>query len=181
MPLFDRDEERIRKEKLKDMEDKRLRLAEDMKAAGFAPEKMMICSTEDGRYIAIARHAGKSAVIVSPAFGSGDDFIVEFHDRLQWEKEDIFEKGEGLNGIMGFGKKGAKGFIIHIALKDGSDAPLHVVAGRTSLLECKLRQNPLLKAKRRRGDANVAWDLMPLDPKHINGIEEKLMKNYLQQ
>lgn len=180
MPLFDRDDDKLRKEHLKNLEDKRLRMAEEMQRIGFAPDRMIICSTEDGRYSAIARHNGKYAVIVSPAFGSDEEFIVEFFDRLQWEKEDIFQKGEGLNGIMGFGKKGAKGFIIHITLSDGSDAPLNVIAGRTSIIETmKLRKNPLLSTKRRRGDANVFWDLLPLDPKNLKGIEERLMDYYL--
>ena len=91
----------------------------------------------------------------------------------------MFEKGSGLNGAFGFGKKGAKGFILHITLSDGSVAKLHVVAGRTSYLETDYKHNPLLKAKRRRGDANIIWDLAPIEPGHLDKIEDRLMNYYL--
>jgi hypothetical protein len=37
------------------------------------------------------------------------------------------------------------------------------VGGRNCWLECKLAKNPLLRTQRRRGDANVVWDMQPLD------------------
>ena len=179
MPLFDSNAEKLRKENLKSLEDRRLRFAEELQQKGFKPEKMLFCSTEGGQFVALARHNGKAAVIVSPVFGQEDDFVLECQDALQWEKEDIFEKGTGLNGAFGFGKKGAKGFIIHISLSDGSVAKLYVVAGRTSYLETDLKHNPLLKVKRRRGDANIIWDLAPIEPGHLDKIEASLMNYYL--
>ena len=179
MPLFDSGAEKLRKENLKSLEDRRLRFAEELQQKGFKPEKMLFCSTEGGQFVALARHSGKTAVVVSPVFGQEGDFVIEFHDALQWEKEDIFEKGTGLNGAFGFGKKGAKGFILHITLSDGSVAKLHVVAGRTSYLETDYKHNPLLKAKRRRGDANIIWDLAPIEPGHLDKIEDRLMNYYL--
>ena len=179
MPLFDSSAEKLRKENLKNLEDKRLRFAEELQQQGFKPEKMLFCSTEGGQFVALARHNGKAAVIVSPVFGQEGDFAIEFHDALQWEKEEVFEKGTGLNGAFGFGKKGAKGFILHITLSDGSVAHLHVVAGRTSYLETDYKHNPLLKTRRRRGDANIIWDLVPIEPGHLDKIEDRLMNYYL--
>ena len=179
MPLFDSGAEKLRNENLKSLEDRRLRFAEELQQKGFKPEKMLFCSTEGGQFVALARHNGKAAVIVSPVFGQEGDFVLECQDALQWEKEDIFEKGTGLNGAFGFGKKGAKGFILHIHLSDGSVADLYVVAGRTSYLETDYKHNPLLKAKRRRGDANIIWDLAPIEAGQLRKIEERLMSYYL--
>ena len=179
MPLFDSSAEKLRKENLKNLEDRRLRFAEELQQKGFKPERMLFCSTEGGQFVALARHNGKAAVIVSPVFGQEGDFLFECHDALQWEKEDIFEKGSGLNGAFGFGKKGAKGFIIHITLSDGSVAKLYVVAGRTSYLETDYKHNPLLKVKRRRGDANIIWDLAPIEAGNLDKIEDSLMNYYL--
>lgn len=179
MPLFDSNAEKLRKENLKSLEDRRLRFAEELQQKGFKPEKMLFCSTEGGQFVALARHSGKTAVVVSPVFGQEGDFVIEFHDALQWEKEEVFEKGSGLNGAFGFGKKGAKGFVLHITLSDGSVAPLYVVAGRTSYLETDYKHNPLLKTKRRRGDANIIWDLAPIEAGHLDKIENSLLNYYL--
>ena len=179
MPLFDSSAEKLRKENLKNLEDKRLRFAEELQQQGFKPEKMLFCSTEGGQFVALARHNGKAAVIVSPVFGQEGDFVIEFHDAIQWEKEEVFEKGTGLNGAFGFGKKGAPGYLFHITLSDGSVAHLHVVAGRTSFLETDYKHNPLLKTRRRRGDANIIWDLAPIEAGHLDKIEDSLMNYYL--
>ena len=179
MPLFDSSAEKLRKENLKSLEDRRLHFAEELQQRGFKPEKMLFCSTEGGQFVALARFDGKIAVVVSPIFGQEGDFLLECPDELQWEREDVFEKGTGLNGAFGFGKKGAKGFIIHISLSDGSVAKLYVVAGRTSYLETDYKHNPLLKVKRRRGDANIIWDLVPIEPGHLDKIEDRLMNYYL--
>ena len=179
MPLFDSNAEKLRKENLKSLEDRRLRFAEELQQKGFKPEKMLFCSTEGGQFVALARHNGKVAVVVSPVFGKEGEFVIEYHDALQWEKEEVFEKGTGLNGAFGFGTKGARGFLLHITLGDGSVANLHVVAGRTSYLETDYKHNPLLKTKRRRGDANIIWDLAPIEVGQLRKIEDRLMSYYL--
>ena len=171
--------EAMRKQFLKDMEDKRIIFAEKLNNEGFRPEKMLFCSTEGGQFIALARHEGKLAVIVSPVFAQEGDFVIDYQADPQIEREEVFEKGTGLNGAFGFGTKGATGFILHITLSDGSVAPLHVVAGRTSWLEVDYKKNPLLKTKRRRGDANVMWDLYPIDTSKISRIEDRLANYYL--
>lgn len=179
MPLFDQNAEKQRKENLKKLEDRRVRFAEKLEKMNFNPERMIFCSAEDGSFTALSRINGKYAVIIAPAFGSDNDFVLDIQDKLQMEREDIFEKGTGLNGAFGFGTKGAKGFKLHITLSDGSVACLDVVAGRTSWLEAPLKKNPLLKTKRRRGDANVIWDLMPIEPGVLSKIEDKLANYYL--
>ena len=179
MPLFDRGAEKERKEKLKQLEDRRVRFAEALEKQGFQPERMFICSCEDGSFVALARHGQQYAVILGPKFGSDDDFVFDLQDALECEREEVFEKGTGLNGAFGFGQKGAKGFNLMLTLSDGSVVKMPVVAGRTSWMEVPLKKNPLLKTRRRRGDANIIWDLMPIDPGVLPRIEALLADYYL--
>lgn len=179
MPLFDNNAEKQRKENLKLLEDRRVLFSAKLEKMNFKPERMLFCSCEDGSFTALARHNGKYAIVVGPAFGSDNDFIIEVQDALQVEREDVFEKGTGLNGAFGFGTKGAKGFNLFFTLSDGSVAKMPVVAGRTSWLECPLKKNPLLKTKRRRGDANIIWDLMPIEPGVLSKIENALATYYM--
>lgn len=179
MPLFDNNAEKQRKENLRLLEDRRVLFAAKLEKMNFKPERMLFCSCEDGSFTALARHNGKYAVVVGPAFGSDNDFIIDVQDALQAEREDVFEKGTGLNGAFGFGTKGAKGFNLFFTLSDGSVAKMPVVAGRTSWLECPLKKNPLIKTKRRRGDANLIWDLMPIEPGVLSKIENALATYYM--
>ena len=180
MPLFDNNAEKQRKENLKILEDRRVLFAEKLEKMNFKPERMLFCSCEDGSFTALSRHNGKYAVIVGPSFGTDADFSIDIQDTLQIEREDVFEKGTGLNGAFGFGTKGAKGFTLHISLSDGSVVKLPIVAGRNSWMECPLKKNPLLKTKRRRGDANIIWDMMPIDPGSLSKIENIMATYYLQ-
>lgn len=179
MPLFNQDAEKLRKDNLKSLEDRRIRFAEKLEKMGFAPERMLFCSSENGSFTAIAHHNGQCAIIVSPVFGQEGDFIIDLQDQFHVRREDVFEKGTGLNGAFGFGTKGAKGFRLYFTLSDGSEAVLPVVAGRTSWMETPLKKNPLLNTKRRRGNANIVWDMMPVDPGRLSKVEDILAKNYL--
>ena len=179
MPLFDTEGEKLRKLNLKKLEDKRVLFAEELAKEGFKPERMLFCSTETGNFVALARDNGKYVVIVSPVFGQEGDFVIEYFDQLKYRKEDVFEKGTGLNGMFGFGKKGAKGVNIVIELSDGSEVKLCVVAGRTSFMDTDYKRNPLLKTKRRRGDANILWDFMPFEPGSVDKVVKALETYYL--
>jgi len=179
MALFDTGAEKARKENLRILEDKRVLFAEKLEKMGFAPERMIFFSNENGSFTAMARVDGKYAIILGPTFEDNRGFELEIHDTLQAEREDIFEKGTGLNGAFGFGTKGAKGFKLIITLNDGSQAIMSVVAGRTSWMECKKGKNPLLKTKRRRGDANIIWDMFPIEPSQLSKIENILATHYL--
>lgn len=180
MALFNNEAEQERKAKLRYLEDRRLAFAEKCAKEGFKPERMLLCSDETGRFAALARDGRQYVVIASPAFGDLEaDFRMAKLDELNYEKEEIFIKGEGLNGMFGFGKKPARGFILHVALPD-EDVTLNIVAGRTTFMVVnKYAQNPLLKPKRRRGDANVVWDFMPIDTPHVEKLEKELDEYYL--
>lgn len=179
MPLFDQGAEKKRKENLRLLEDRRVFFAEKLEKMNFKPEYMIFCSCDNGSFTALARQNGKFVVVAGPAFGTDDDFTIEIQDALAYEREEIYEKGTGLNGAFGFGTKGAKGFVLHIRLNDGRVVKFPVIAGRTSWLECPLKKNPLVKVKRRRGDANLIWDFMPIDPGVLSKIEDRLTGYYL--
>lgn len=179
MPMFDREAEAKRKQNLKELEDRRLLFAQELEKRNFKPERMLFCSSEDGRFTALARHADSYAVVTSPVFGQEGDFTIELLPKLSYEREEVYEKGTGLNGAFGFGKKGARGFVISIDLGNGEQARMEIVAGRTSWLEAPLKKNPLLNLKRRRGNANIIWDLMPIEPGQLSKIEKLLEEHYL--
>ena len=179
MPLFDTEGEKLRKLNLKNLEDQRVRFAEKLNNEGFKPERMLFCANEKGSFVALARVEGKYAVIVSPVFGQEGDFSLTIMDKLECRKEEVWQKGTGLNGMFGFGRKGARGFNVVITMPDGSEVELCAVAGRTSWLETDLRKNPLLKTKRRRGDANIIWDFAPFESSGVEKVTKVLDNYYL--
>ena len=179
MPLFNSDAERQRKENLKLLEDRRIRLAENLNQQGFRPERMLFCSREDGSFVALARHEGRFALIDSPRFGEEADFMVDIQDVPRYEREEVFEKGSGLNGVFGFGTKGCRGFNLFIITSEGMHVKVPVIYGRNCWLEVPYKKNPLLSLKRRRGNANVAWDLSPINNNDLDKIERMLFEYYL--
>ena len=179
MPLFNSDAEKQRKEKLKLMEDRRIRFAESLDRQGFRPERMFFCSREDGSFVALARHEGRFAVIEAPRFGDDVDFTIDIQDAPRYEREEVYEKGSGLHGAFGFGTKGANGFNLLVTTSEGALVKVPVVNGRNSWLEAPYKKNPLLSKKRRRGNANVAWDLVPISPGSLEKIEAMLNEHYL--
>lgn len=172
MGLFDNPAEQERKAKLKAMEDKRVAFAQKLAKEGFAPEKMLFAQTENGGFVALCRPDNRYCLIVSPGFGTDEDFQMEYFDAMNARAETVFIPSEGLGGIFGMGKKGQRGVEYFITRADGSEVKMPFVGGRTAWLECKLAKNPLLKTQRRRGDANVVWDLQPLD----NGSVDQAVK-----
>jgi len=180
MAFLYNDNEKIRKERLKSLEDRRLAFAEKLDQQGFKPEKMLFCSAENGSFAALARAGRKYAVVTSPVFNEdGGDFALYLMDEINYRREDLFIKAEGMGGIFGFGKKGAVGFGIVVTLPDESEVTLEFMAGRNSYLETNLKKNPLLSLKRRRGDANIMWDMTPIERSHLSKIETSLAEHYL--
>ena len=179
MALFSSDAERQRKENLKLLEDRRIRLAESLDQQGFRPERMLLCSREDGSFVALARHEGRFALIESPRFGEDADFTIDIQDAPRYERNEVFEPGTGLNGAFGFGTKGAKGFDLILFNSDGLPVKFPVVNGRNSWMEATYKKNPLLQTKRRRGDANVVWDFLPIQGGHVETIDKLLNEYYL--
>lgn len=163
MGFFSNPAEAARKENLKKLEDKRLAFAAKLEKEGFAPERMLFTQMGNGGFSAVARFKGYFYLIISPGFGTDEDFIIEKYETPLLRREDFFVKAEGMAGIFGMGKKGQSGVEYILTRSDGSEYRLPFVAGLNSCMECVLAKNPLLSVKRRRGDANLVWDMRPLD------------------
>ena len=180
MGLFSDPNEQARKENLRKLEDKRLALAERLDRQGFKPETMLFAQSDNGGFVATCRHGGKQWLIVGPGFGTEEEFLVVDSDHFDVRKEEVLVKSEGMGGIMGFGKKGEHGAEYVITLPDGREVKMPFVFGRNGWAEFPLKKNPLLSTKRRRKDANIVWDLTPIDNTHIQRImalaEEYLMR-----
>ena len=163
MGLFDSPEELARRASLKQLEDKRVAFAQALARQGFAPERMLFAQNDNGGFTGLGRFNGQYWLIISPGFGTDEEFVLERYDALNWRVEEVFVKSEGMGGIFGFGKKAEIGRDYIITRHDGTEARMPFVCGRGGWLEVPLAKNPLLKTQRRRGDANVVWDMRPLD------------------
>ena len=172
MGFFSGPEEDARRRKLTDMENKRLAFAGERARAGFAPERMLLLSTERGNLLGICRDGGALCLIVGPELGAEDDFVLWRLEHSRVRREEVIEPATGLGGALGFGTRGAFGFVCTICADEGEFA-LPVVAHRGGALVCG-KKNPLLSVKRRRGDANVVWDIPPIERRRLDEIEREL-------
>ena len=163
MGLFDSAEEQARKANLKKMEDKRVAFAQALDRQGFKPDEMLFASTPNGGYAAICVYQGKRWLIVSPGFGTDEDFTIEAAEHLNARAEPVSVKAEGMGGMFGFGKRSEEGVEYVVTRADGTEVRVPFVYGRTSWNEFSLKKNPLLDTRRRKGNANVAWELKPID------------------
>ena len=173
MGLFSGPEEQERKAKLKRFEDKRLAFAQQLDKRGFKPEKMLFAQAGNGGFISVCNFEGKQWLIISPGFGAEDeDYVLESYDHFDVRRQEVHVKSQGMGGILGFGKKGEHGAEYVITRADGSEIAMPFVFGRSSWAEFPLKKNPLLLTRRRRKDANVVWDLHPVDNAQLNKITE---------
>ena len=180
MPLFGvSPEEAARRENLRILEDKRVGFAQELEKMGFRPEKMLFLSGEKGNFVAFARHEGRLALLTSPVLGTDDDFSIEYLDHPRCRAEEVAEPGTGLNGIFGFGKKASVGYYLFVENSLGQEVRVEILTNRTLYLETDARKNPLLSTKRRRGDANVTWDLKPLETMRMARFMERIGAEYL--
>lgn len=170
MGIFDGPEEQARREKLRALEDKRLAFAQEMARQGFAPERMLFAQTENGSFAAICPEGAGCAVIIGPALGSDEDFRIVHMEKLTARRQEVRVPSEGMGGIFGMGKKAQVGVEFVITLPDGEEVTMPFVGGRSSWMEKALKKNPLLSTRRRRGDANVCWEMAPLDKTGVDRV-----------
>lgn len=173
MGIFNDADEAKRRANLKAMEDKRMRFAERMQAEGFAPEKMVLASTERGGVIGVCSAGGQACLVLGPDFGGEGEFALERYDRLPVRFEEYFEESTGLGGFLGFGRKGAAGFLA-VVDRGGVELSIPFIVNKNCALLCAGGKNPLLRARRRRGDANVVWEFPPVEKKSLPRFREAL-------
>ena len=163
MGLFTDPNELQRRENLKKLEDKREAFAQMLDKQGFKPEKMLFAQTPNGGFAAFANFNGSQWLIVSPGFGTDEEFIIEQSERFPIRKEEVHVQAEGMGGIFGFGKKGENGAEYCVTRSDGVEVRIPFVFGRNSWSEYTLKKNPLLNTRRRRKDGNIVWEFKPID------------------
>ena len=178
MGFFSDPNEQARRDNLRKLEDKRLMLATQLEQQGFKPETMLFAQSDNGGFVAACHYAGKQWLIVGPGFGTDEDFVVASSERFDVHRREVRVESEGMGGIMGFGKKGENGVEYVVTLPDGGEAVMPFVYGRNAWAEFTLKKNPLLSTKRRRRDANIVWDLAPIDNALLPKILE-LADSYL--
>ena len=162
--------EQQRRQRLKEMEDKRLAFAGEMARAGFAPERMLLLSTERGNLLGVCRDGGALCLIVGPELGAEDDFVLRRLEKPRVRREEVIEPATGLGGALGFGKRGGVGFTLILETPDG-EWELPFIVRKSSCLICAPKRNPLLVSRRRRGDSNPAWELKPIEKRDLDRIE----------
>lgn len=170
MGFFDNPDEQERKAKLRALEDKRLAFAQELARQGFAPERMLFAQTENGSFVSLCRDGSGWAVIIGPALGTDEDFRIVRMDALTARREEVRIASEGMGGIFGMGKKAQIGTEYVITLPGGEEVKMPFVGGRSAWMEREFKKNPLLGTKRRRGDANICWDMAPLDRTAVDRV-----------
>ena len=170
MGLFTGPEETERRAKLKILEDRRMAFAQKLEAEGFRPETMLAVQSDLGGIVALCAFGGRRWLIVGPGYGSDEAYRMEPFESENVRREEVLVRSEGLGGILGFGKKGERGVEYAVTLADGSEVRVPFVFGRNGCAEFKLAKNPLLSTRRRRGDANVVWDMRPIDNTQLSKI-----------
>ena len=103
MGLFNSQEDYQRKANLMKLEDKRVAMAQRMAREGFAPEKMLFAQLENGGFTAVCRFNGRFWLIVSPGFGSDDEFIFESFDAPDYTVQQVNVKPEGMEMVQKHG------------------------------------------------------------------------------
>ena len=173
--ISNREAEALRKRNLQALEDKRMRFAEKLAAEGFAPESCLFVQREGG-FVAVAQQNGELFLITGPAPGEEADFTLRRAGRARAYTEEILIKSEGLGGVLGFGKKGGVGFKLVIVPEEGEPLEMELISGLGTYLEIrpeKRAKNALLSVKRRRGNANIVWDFLPIERNALQPLQQR--------
>ena len=174
MGIFSNPQEEARKRQLRVLEDKRVAFAQRLAREGFAPERMLFLLKDDGGFGAVCAFGGQRWLILSPALGSDADFSLEPIDVQAVQRRQVDNQAEGMGGMFGFGKRAQHGVEYRFPRKDGDEAVLPAVFARGAWAEYSLARNPLLKTQRRRGDANLVWDLRPIEARALDAVLDRI-------
>ena len=78
--------------------------------------------------------------------------------------------------MLGFGKKGGVGFKLVIVPEEGEPLEMELISGLGTYLEIrpeKRAKNALLSVKRRRGNANIVWDFLPIERNALQPLQQR--------
>ena len=169
MGLFSTPQDKARKANLTALEDKRLRFLKDVQDFG----EMLLTITERGSLRGLGLVNQKPCAIIAPELGSEEEYQLIPLTGCTYRKEPFFEAGTGLGGAFGLGQKGGVGFTLILETEQG-EWELPYIYHKSSCMICAPKKNPMLSGKRKKGDANPAWELPPIERKDLNEIEKWL-------
>lgn len=166
MGLFSSPAEDARKNNLKNLEDKRLRFLSGIQSPG----EMLLTITDRGSLRALGTVDGAPCAVIAPELTGEDEYRCIPLSGCTYRKESFYEASTGLGGAFGFGTKGGVGFTIILETPQG-EWEFPYIFKKSSCLICSAKKNPMLAPKRRKGDANPAWELPPIDRSDLKRIE----------
>lgn len=174
MALFDREKERQRKLSLKLLEDKRLAFAEQMQKQRVSIECALLALV-DGGFRGLAISNERPYLLIGPG-PLDEDVPFEMLDLTgaQMRFDPFIIPSDGMGGMLGFGKKGGRGYQLMIEPKDGEPISIQFVPALAGVLEVPNGAHfGLLNTKRRRGDSNFAWDFSFIEPHKMDEIVQR--------
>ena len=172
MGLFGGPEEQKRRRALRELEDKRLALAERAGREGLRFAHALYAQSEGG-FVGIALDTGGGAWWVSgPAPMQAGGFELIRLDRATFCVERALVEGSGMYGVFGMGQKGGQGYKLLVRTEEGLKGELRLIPAIDCALEDDGR-NVLFSTRRRRGDANFTWDFQPVDRAQLRRLMEK--------
>ena len=175
MAFFDNASEKLRKQNLKTLEDKRIAFAKRVNGMNLTPD-FMLYSQNGGGFTGMGMSGKKYIYITGPAPAEEADFSIMAYDHVDIQTREILIESEGMGGMFGFGKKGGVGYVITLSFPDGMTGELSVVSNQNCILEAARGKDSLFDEKRRHGNSNFVWEFRPLEDKRINAIVERFLK-----
>ena len=170
MAWFQSEKDRQRIAQLSALEDKRIAFARDIAAKGLHFERALLVQVGGG-FEGIGLAAGNAYLLTGPAPVDEDgQFICEALPNVRASFEPFAIEGDGMNGMLGMGKKGGRGkkLVLHW---DGGEREIEFVHALQMIYELKPGESfPLLNANKNPKDYNFVWDFASIQPHQLDFI-----------
>lgn len=170
MSLFKNSQEMQRLANLKRLEDKRLAFARKMREDGVRFGSALLVQSGGG-FMGIGLSGSDVYLLGGPApIDEQGEFKAEKITGADMRFEPHTIPGEGAGGVLGFGKKGGRGYMLVIDRPDAERLEIEFVPALQCMYESVNGDLPLLSETRRRKDANFVWEFRPLETREMNDI-----------
>lgn len=168
--------EKARLESLKRLEDKRMAFAREVDGMGIRMEQSLFAQ-RGGGFIGIGIAGGDKYLLTGPAPGEEEgQFQIENLGDAAMHFEPHIIPSEGGGGMMGFGKKGGRGYKLVISRPDAERIEAEFVPALQGILDVEGAPSALLSLNRRRKDANFVWDFKPIRTQDMDAIVQRWTK-----
>ncbi|MHB8062621.1 MAG: hypothetical protein ACYDG2_08315 [Ruminiclostridium sp.] len=158
---------RLRKQQLKDLEQKRVKFAMDMKAQGVIPDRVLYVQ-KNGGFTGIGIDKTTLYVLTGPAPDDEAPFGIQAYKNFNAYMEEIYVEEDGLGGMFGFGKKGGNGWRFIVSLPN-DQIILEIIPNMTNILDVLAIDNRLFFIKEKQ-NYNFVFDMIPRSMEECNKI-----------